>query len=144
MSDPRYIDITLLFTNPDYCPRDYSASAAELGQGAGRITWAAALDDSGDPPLLTSPDALDAMREFAKSSGGWTREEINAWPEGQVQALFFQWCAGDIREMFPGRLTLEGLTDAEWAAAEDMQQRGSISSNIYRGDDSRVYFYLGS
>ena len=38
------IDITTFFTEAS--PRDYSASAAELGQDAGRITWAHAIEDA--------------------------------------------------------------------------------------------------
>ena len=38
------INITRFFN--EACPRDYSASAAEIGENAGADTWRAACDDS--------------------------------------------------------------------------------------------------
>jgi hypothetical protein len=38
------------------------------------------------------------MRDFARSSGGWNDEECAAWTPQEVNALFLQWVAGDVRQ----------------------------------------------
>jgi hypothetical protein len=77
-----------------------SHSAAEGGQEAGRNSWKASQETSAEiqPPLLDTEEKLQAMRDFARSSGGWTREEIEAWPPEEINALFLQWIAGDTRQ----------------------------------------------
>lgn len=136
------IDISAVFAA--IAPMDYSASMAEIGADAGPSTWRAACEDAPGHGLLQSADELQAMRDFARSSGGWTTDELQAMPDDEIRALFLQWISGDLREMFPGRRTLVDLTDADWQRAETLQHEGAIPSNIYRGDDGRVYFYLGS
>jgi hypothetical protein len=76
-----------------------SHSAAEGGQDAGRNTWKASQETAAGikPPLLDTEEKLQAIRDFARSSGGWTREEIEAWPPEEINALFLQWVAGDTR-----------------------------------------------
>ena len=135
------IDISAVVAS--IAPMDYSASMAEIGADAGPSTWRAACEDSPDYAFLQSADELQAMRDFARDSGGWTVDELQAMPDDEIRALFLQWISGDLREMFPGRRTLEGLTDAEWQDAESRQESGQCPGNIYRGDSGRVYFYLG-
>lgn len=84
---------------------EFSHSRAEGGQDAGRNTWDAALN--GPRPLLNTPDEFEAFRDFARSTGGWTREEIEAWDENECQALFLQFVAGDIRKC---PAILDGIT----------------------------------
>ena len=83
----------------------FSHSVAEGGHDAGRQTWQAANDENSQ--LLDTPEKLEAMRDFALSSGGWNREEVDAWTPEEVNALFMQWVAGDCREC-PAKL--EGIT----------------------------------
>jgi len=83
-----------------------SHSRAEGGQNAGPETWRASLEAAKETVLLDTEEKLEAMRDFAKSSGGWTREEIAAWSAQEINALFLQWIAGDVREC-PARL--EGI-----------------------------------
>lgn len=135
------IDISAVFAA--IAPMDYSASVAEIGANAGPSTWRAACEDAPDYGLLQSADELQAMREFAADSGGWTDDELQAMPDDDIRALFLQWIAGDAREMFRERRTLGDLTDADWQRAETLQHEGQVPANIYRGDDGRVYFYLG-
>ena len=118
---------------------DLSASRMELGDNAGRITWQAAKEQTGETTLLDTPEKLDAMREFALDSGGWDAEEVAAWDAEEVNALFLQWIAGDVREL--GADTLAGI---DWTEAEEMQREGQAPSNLYPGDDGKLYFYLGS
>jgi hypothetical protein len=116
-----------------------SASRVELGDNAGRITWQAAKEQAEETPILDTPEKLDAMRDFARSSGGWDAEEVAAWDAGEVNALFLQWIAGDVRE-----LGADTLAEIDWEEAEEMQQAGQVSSDIYRAEDGRIFFYLGS
>ena len=89
------IEITPLLDNDLY---PLSHSAAEGGQNAGRETWKASLAAAEATPLLDTPEKLQAMRDFALSSGGWDAEEVAAWTPQEVNALFLQWIAGDCRE----------------------------------------------
>jgi hypothetical protein len=118
---------------------DLSASRMELGDDAGRITWQAAKEQAEETPILNTPEKLDAMRDFARASGGWDAEEVAAWDAEEVNALFLQWIAGDVREL--GADTLAGI---DWTEAEEMQREGQASGNLFRAEDGRVFFYLGS
>ena len=91
------IDITRFFETAE--THDFSASAAELGQNAGKITWANAMREAEETPLLSTDAELDAMRQFARESGGWDDEEVAAWTAEEVNALFIQWISGDMNEM---------------------------------------------
>ena len=89
------IEITSLASSDQFA---LSHSAAEGGQNSGRETWQASLAAAEDTPLLDTPEKLEAMRDFALSSGGWNEEEVAAWSAQEVNALFLQWIAGDCRE----------------------------------------------
>ena len=112
------IDITPL-ADLDAFP--LSHSAAEGGQTAGRDTWNASLDQAEETPILDTPEKLHAMRDFARSSGGWTTEEIAEWTPQEVNALFLQWIAGDCRQcpaILPG-VTFEEREGAFYHSHED-------------------------
>jgi len=83
----------------------FSHSRAEGGENAGPETWNAAMN--GPRPLLKTPEEFEAFRDFVKDSGGWSEEEIAAWNENELQALFLQWIAGDTRE---APAIIEGVT----------------------------------
>lgn len=83
-----------------------SHSCAEGGHDAGQNTWQAAKQAARETILLDTEGKLDAMRDFARSSGGWTAEEIAAWSAEEINALFLQWVAGDCRQC---PATLEGI-----------------------------------
>lgn len=130
------VNITKAFSS--IAPMDYSASRIELGDDAGPRTWAAANEDANEFELLTTPDELQAMRDFVRSAGAWDDAEIAAFSDTELRALFLQWIAGDMREC--------GLdaSDADWAAYEVNAQAGQCPSNIYRADDGNIYFSLES
>jgi hypothetical protein len=133
------LDITQFFKAAD--PFNYSASAAEMGDAAGRITWRAALD--ADFQLLTTEDQRDVFRRFVRESGGWSAEEIAAWSDAELNALCIQWVAGDMRE--PVGFELGPNTTAEqWADFEAQASAGQCSGRIYRGTDGQIYFDIGS
>lgn len=132
------IDITAFVETEE--PSDYSASWAELGDGVGTITWNAAMRRAAEGRILDTEEKLDAMRAFARSSGGWDAEEIARWSADEVNALFVQWVAGDMRD---GDI-IGGMSDEEWAAYEARASEGQCSANIFRGIDGRIYFSLDS
>ena len=115
-----------------------SHSCAEGGDNAARNTWQASQAKAQEIKLLDTPEKLQAMRDFARSSGGWNDEEVNAWNENEVNALFLQWIAGDCRE-----LGANSLDQIDWEEAEDLQSAGQASSNLFRADDGKIFFYLG-
>jgi hypothetical protein len=90
-----FIEITSLLELDCF---DLSHSRAEGGENAGRNAWNASKEQAKETPLLDNEEKLEAMRDFARSSGGWTREEIAEWSAEEVNALFLQWVAGDVRQ----------------------------------------------
>lgn len=121
------------------CMRDYSASVAEIGENAGADTWRAACEDSADNMLLDTEEKRDAFRAFVRSSGGWTEDEIAAWSDTELNALFLQWVAGDWRECieWPD-------VDDIWANYEELAQAGTVPSNIWRDDVGNIYYSLNN
>lgn len=123
-----------------------SHSAAEGGQDACRNTWNASKAAAAEMrlPLLDTEEKLDSMREFAKSSGGWTREEIAEWSAEEINALFLQWIAGDVRQC-PAVETerADSLDKIDWLQFEEKASAGQIPSNLSKGDDGKIWFYLG-
>lgn len=133
------IDITDFFN--DCAPMDYSASCAEIGQDAGNITWRAALDDAPDHRLLDTDEKREAFRDHARGFGAWDDEEIAAWSDDELTALFIQLIAGDIREA-----DLD-TTAPDWARYQEWIDDGAASGNLYGGPmstDGRIYYYLGT
>ena len=133
------INITSILRDVDTWP--LSGSIVTHGPNAGAETWAASKAQAKETPLLDTEEKLDAMRDFARSSGGWTREEIEAWDDDELNALFLQWVAGDLRELGADECDFE---DIPWDEIEERQREGQAPSNIYRGGEDQVFFYLGS
>ena len=132
------IDITDFFNGDD--PSLYSASRAELGDNAGKITWSAAMERGATPPVMLDDDAkLDALRDHTRGFGAWEKEEIDGWTPQECNALFIQMVSGDMRE---GGLHAD-MTAKDWKRYERDAEAGRVSSRIGRGDDGRVYYYLG-
>ena len=116
-----------------------SHSRAEGGETAGRDTWSASKEQAEETPLLDTEEKLQAMRDFARSSGGWDSKEVAAWSAQEVNALLLQWIAGDCRELGADR-----LEDIDWEEAEKWQSEGQAPSNLFKGIDGNIYFYLGN
>jgi hypothetical protein len=126
------IDITKFLEQRDMS--DFSASAAEIGDDAGKLTWQSAMGEEWQP--LVGIDAFDEFREFVRSSGGWEESEIMAWTARQLNALCIQWIAGDCREAhIDGESTL-----SDWGTYYDRAMRGNCNSNLCRNDDGRIYW----
>lgn len=113
----------------------FSHSMAEGGENAGANTWQAALN--GPRPLLNTEEEYQAFRDFVKSSGGWSEEEIAAWDINELQALFLQWIAGDVREA-----GADCLADIDWLEYEQQSREGQVSGNLFRTDEGHIFFSL--
>lgn len=124
-------------------PRDLSASVAEIGTNAGAYTWEASCEAADEYNPLDTEDKKSAFREFVRSSGGWTDDEISAWSDKELIALFLQWIAGDMREMGIDKPVANPFS-VDWAEIEASQEMGQAPSNIFRGIDGEIYFYAGS
>lgn len=132
------INITQFVTNED--AHDFSASRAERGDNAGPETWANAVRQGTDSPLLTTPEQLAALREYVEGFGAWDEEVIATWTDAECNAMFIQLVSGDLRE---SGLADSFLDEFDWDEYESRAAAGTISGNIYRGSDEQVYYYLG-
>ena len=133
------LNITRFFT--DAAPRDYSASAAELGPDAGRITWAHACEDSPDyaAELLPDADSRESWRDYVGTWGAWNATERAAWSDAELGALLLQSIAGDMRECGIG----PDSTAADWARYHADAEDGRVSGRIWRDDSGQVFYYVG-
>lgn len=129
------LDITSLL---DLDAWELSHSAAEGGLTSKKDCWIASLAAAKEHCLLDTEEKLQAMRDFARSSFGCTREEIEGFMPKHLNALFLQSIASYTRE-----LGANSIVEIDWAKAEKMKREGQAPSNLYKGDNGRVYFYLG-
>lgn len=134
------IDITSLLDVDQF---ERSHSRMEGGENAGQNTWLASLEAAAETVLLDTEEKLQAMRDFARSSGGWDEEEVNAWSGQEVNALFLQWIAGDCREA-----GADSLAEIDWEEYRADCEAGQCAGRIYRGDIEgdpsfgRIFFSL--
>lgn len=134
------IDITSFVNECDAF--QFSASAAELGQDAGKITWSNAVEEGTNSPLLTTPEQIEALRDYMRNMGAWDDDEIAAWDDAECNALFIQYISGNLREI-EGLCTDDDTGEINWAKVEELESEGDISGGIYPASDGRFYFYLG-
>ena len=140
------IDITDFFNGSE--PYNFSASAAEMGQNAGRITWRNAVEEAEQSPMLTTEAQLDALRYWAKDTGAWSAEEIAAWSDAECNAFFIQLVSGDMRELQD--LCMNDNGDMDWDFAQTLSEEGAIAGHIYpcdiagHKDFGRIFYYLGN
>lgn len=128
------IDVTHMVEDADTMP-ELSGSRMEWGQDAGQFTWNNSKQYGLNHPLLTTDNERQAARDHFKEYGAWSKDEIAAWSEEELQGITCQDVAAAIREM-------------EMADSYDdyvkLCEEGTCSSRLYRGDNGRWYFYLGS
>jgi len=116
-------------------PEYYSASCAELGENAGRITWENAMEAC--PRLLKSSGQLSDFKKYMAGFGAWDDVEIAKWTSRECNALLLQLIAGDIREAGVD------TKNPNWNKYQVDSEAGIIHGNMYRGDDGQVYYYIG-
>lgn len=111
---------------------NFSASAFELGENAGEITWTNAVSYSEEAPLVTE-DQLDDVAEWLKDFGAWPEDEIDDMVPTELNALLLQFVAGDIREM------------QDFDSEDEYLDAGAAGQNpgrLYKGDDDQWYFSI--
>lgn len=124
------INITKFFL--EACPKDYSASVAEIGNNAGAYTWQAAIDDSQDYMMLDTEEKQQAFWDYVEGFGAWNKEEIAAWNTSELNALFIQCVSSEMRE--------HGLSvESDWDEYEESESSG----RLFKGIDGQYYFYVG-
>lgn len=127
------INITEFFTESTAI--DYNASRAEIGQDAGPATWRAACAGASKYALITD-DNRDAFKTHIRGFGAWDDAEIAAMSHTELNALFIQVVAGDIREA--------GLDQSapDWAEYQADSEAGRVSGSIYRDDSGQIYYSI--
>ena len=137
------ININSLLSAPAFVPFDLSNNRATLGDNAGKITWDASKEcatDEETPSLLDTEEKRDAFRSFVRGFGAWDDEEVAAWDDSELYALFLQWIACDIREAFGD------ASPDEWDWMEHQQdaKAGRVSSRLWRDEVGAVFFDLSN
>lgn len=114
---------------------DLSGSVMEHGENASKITWNNALDYGRNHPLLTTDDERDDARNHFAAFGAWSRDDIAAWSDDELQAITCQDVAAAIREM-------NDISD-DYAHYERLCEEGVCDGRLFRGIDGEWYFQLG-
>tara|TARA_R110000822_G_scaffold15369_1_gene52951 strand:+ start:672 stop:1061 length:390 start_codon:yes stop_codon:yes gene_type:complete len=125
------INITKFFNNE--LPQFYSASVAEMGNNAGKITFDNAMYYSEDNPLLDQSQ-LGEFLEFFDGFGAWEEEECSKWSLQECNALLVQFISGDIRE-FCG-------DEWDWLEYEQGCIVGLYSGRLFKGVDNEIYYCI--
>ena len=125
------IDVSPLLASTGFDPWDCYNSCANLGQNAMEITWQASQRAAS--ALVLAEGQKEAFRDWVRSSGGWTKEEIEAWTDAELTALCIQWIAGDIRESFGDGLP-DDPAEWDWADYTEMVECGAAQSTLYLKD----------
>jgi hypothetical protein len=128
------LKITEFFKNAE--PYNLSASQMEMGQNAGKITWNNALDSSPDFWLLDTAEKRDKFRKDLKGYGAWDEQEIASWSDTELNALFLQFIASEMREC---GLADQYFEDIDWEDYESSDNAG----RIFKGIDGEIYYGMG-
>lgn len=136
------LEITRLIGSDDFVPFDLSNNRATLGDNAGPLTWEASRQAAREiaPPLLDTEEKKEAFRDFVRSAGAWSDEEIQAWSEEELNALLLQWIAGDIREAFGDAEPSEW----DWDEYARDSEAGRISGRLFRAESGEIYFSISN
>ena len=132
------INISQYFKN-ELCASDFSASAMEMGQDVGALTWSYANAEVEATTLLTTFEQFAAFIEHLENMGFDFSEDEKPMNGTELNALFIQLISGDIRES-------EGLSSSpiDWELYDKEAEQGQVSSYIFNGTDNEIYYYLGS
>ena len=126
------IDITRLVDPDNIDLMDYSASVAEIGENAGSITWNNSLE-SGIYFCCCEEERQEA-RDYIKSTGDWTSEEIDSWTDTELNALVLQFIVGDLREY----LWAKELGETEFKKWDE-----NNGGRIFESE-GKYYYYMGN
>lgn len=119
------IDVSFLLENE---ASNFSASQAELGPNAGKITWANACEAC--HLINLTPEEILEAKKYIKTWGAWEHDEIDSWSEDETKALIVQSAAGDYREAI-GVASYSDCDEIDWEIYEAEASEGSISGNLF-------------
>ena len=134
------LDITDLLLSDAY--ENCSGSVAELGPNASKLTWDAAMQYATENPLISDAD-IDVAREWLGSFGAWSRDELAAKSNVEINALITQFVSGDLKqlvELAPSASADMGYID--WNEAATLAEEGQVSGRAYNFADC-FYYTLG-
>jgi hypothetical protein len=83
-------------------PWDVSNSVANLGPRCAELTWSNAMSIAGKCDRWLKSDgqaAVQAMRDDAVASGGWSEEEVDEWSATECLAYLVQSIASELRSL---------------------------------------------
>ena len=92
------------------------------------------------PAVLDTEEKQEAFRDFVRSAGAWSDEEIAGWSGTELEALCLQWIAGDVREAFGDA----EFSDWDWAEYQKDAEAGRIAGRLFvadRGPDAGKLFF---
>lgn len=135
------IDITDFIRTAE--THDFSASRMELGNDAAKITWNNAVREASSTQFITDT-TRDQFESWARDFGAWEAAEIAAWSLNECNALLIQHIAGDLNELESLPWSDTDEFNINWKKADRLSNEGIIGGNIYKGDNGRVYFYMGN
>lgn len=116
-----------------------SASRFELGDDAGKVTWANCMAFAEEHPLTTDANRQDIRDHFAEY-GAWDEQEIEAWTDVELSALVWQEAAASAREFFEH-------CEGNLRTYNRLSSEGKISARLYitraRQGKRKAWFYVG-
>lgn len=131
------IDVTDYVLGTEHA--DISASIAEKGQNAARLTWDVAKAETAARPLLKTPAEVESAADWLAGFGAdWNLSD----PAG-VQALFAQFVSGDVREAQSLHYAEDQPGEIDWPEYRKDQEEGRCSGYLFLGAGDRIYFQIG-
>ena len=128
-------EINITRTLARFDMRDYASSIVEMGQNAGRITWANALQDGG--AVRWKPPSLSVVKDFLRGFGAWDEYDLRTMKPREYKALLLQFIAGDWREAFGDN---QDPGEAEWSDYQSRAEAGKCNSSFHRDSKGQIYF----
>jgi hypothetical protein len=103
-----------------------SGSRFEFGDDAGRFTWNNALHYALENQLLQTDADFDHARDYFAEFGAWSKKELAEMTGQELNALLFQFVAGEAKEAFD-------MIDRDgYRAWKSACESGRCGGNLYR------------
>lgn len=138
------IDITEFFNSET--PSDYSASMAEIGRTAASDTWQAANEATEEYDFIKgNTEIRDAIIAHFVDMGFSEGDEMQSWPNCQINALLIQEISSLMREFNSG--FGESGEAWDWQEYQRQSEQGNLSGRLFGGElsvDGRIYICIGN
>ncbi len=106
-----------------------SASQAELGPMAGKITWNNCLELAASLPAI-SDEVAGELRDYFRGYGAWEDNEIDGWTNLETYALAIQEAASQYREA-ESICWSDDLMGIDWEAYGCEAEKGRVQGNLW-------------